>query len=71
MTVKNGCDKVEYPSNCASSNNPNNTDENGDNVLLCYALDNTVNRPNDVKEGKAENNFCKLWKLVNGFDEVF
>ena len=70
MAIENSGNKVEYPCNCASTNNPKHTDNDAESVLLNYALDNTVSCPYDVKEGKAKDDFCDFRELVDSFYEI-
>jgi hypothetical protein len=71
MAVENSCDKVEYPCDGASADNPDDTDNDSEGILVSYALNDTVDCPYDVEEGKAEDDLHKLRKLVNAFYEVF
>ena len=71
MAVENSCDKVEHPSNGASADNPDDTDNDSKGILVSYTLNDTVDCPYDVKEGEAEDDLYKLGELVNALNEVF
>lgn len=70
MTVHNGCDKVEYPCNCASTNDPKNADNGENHVLLNYALNDTVYSPYDVERGDAEKHLSPQREFVNGLEKI-
>jgi hypothetical protein len=71
MAIENSCDKVEYPCDGASADNPDDTDNDSEGILVSYALNDTVDCPYDVEEGKAKDDLCDLGEFVYGFYEVF
>ena len=68
MSVKSCGNEVENPSNGASTDKPKYSNENTESVFFNNPLDYTINCPHNVKEGKAEDDFCDFWQFVNGFD---
>ena len=70
LLIQNKEYKVKHPGNNATENNPEDTHYKHSSIVCASALDNTVNCPNDVKEGKREdnlNNFGKVVKSLNKF----
>ena len=70
MAVHNCCYKVEYPCNCASADDPKNADNGENHILLDYALNDTVDSPNDVESGNAKKHLSPLGKLINGLEKI-
>lgn len=71
MLVKKGGDKVPEPSNSASADDPDDTDNDKHYVILFNALDDSVNSPYEVNTGKREDNLYDPRKVVDCFDEFF
>ena len=68
VLIDNYGNKVDYPGDCACADDPDNTDDNEGHIVFGNTLDNTVNSPDNVKRGNAENDFQNPRKLVEGFD---
>ena len=65
ILVHNGCNEVCNPSNGASADNPKNSHNDKEIILLINSLDYTVDSPDNIKEGEAKNNFCNKGEIVD------
>ena len=68
MTVKYHGYNIEYPTEHRAGNDPKDTDYNKKSIVLGNALNDTVDRPNNVKHGNAENELDKLGEVVDCLD---
>ena len=69
MLVEKSGNKIPDPGNGASADDPDNTDEDEHTVLLANALDYSVNSPNNVERGDAEDKLNYPREVVNSFDK--
>ena len=71
MLIEDGGDKVEQPGDGASADNPDNTDNEGEGILGCNALDDTVDSPNDVEHRDAKDDLGDPRQVIHKLDEFF
>jgi len=60
----NSGNEVPYPSKGTAANYPKNTDDKQQNIALGCALNDSVNCPHDIEEGKTEQNLNDPGKIV-------
>ena len=71
MLVEEGGDDIPKPGDRASAYDPDYTNYDKHRVVICNALDDSVDSPDNVKEGKAKNNLYYPREIVKGFDKIF
>jgi hypothetical protein len=67
LIVKYSTDKVNYPGDRRTENDPKNTYDKKKHVVGISALDYSVNCPDNVDYGKAKNDLSYLGKVVDRF----
>ena len=71
MLVEEGGDDIPKPGDRASAYDPDYTNYDKHRVVICNALDDSVNSPYEVNTGKREDNLYDPRKVVDCFDEFF
>ena len=64
-------DKVDEPHEGDTNKEKDDGDNHANHVVLVKALADSVDPPNDVKCGDAENELKDLRQIVKGFNELF
>ena len=68
MTVKKNGNYIEDPAEYCAGDDPKNTDDNENVILLDKSLNDTVDCPNDVKRGNAKNKLEDHGEIVDCLD---
>ena len=71
MLIKYGSNDVEQPSDGAGTDDPYDTDNEGEGVLVGKTLNDTVDRPDDVEHRNAKDELCDPRKIVNALMSSF
>ena len=71
VLVEKGGDHIPDPGEGASTDYPDETDDDKNGVILVNTLDYSVDSPNEIDSGEAENELYYPRKIVDSFDEIF
>ena len=62
-------DDVDQPQEREADKQQNNAENNTEHVVVAYALDDTVDHPEDIERGDREDQLDDLREIVKRFDE--
>lgn len=71
VSFDQNADKVDKPHEGDTNKEKDDSDNHANHVVLVKALADSVDPPNDVECGDAENELKDLRQIVKGFNELF
>lgn len=70
MVEKNDPDEVKNPADRSAESNPENAKDKMEDIAVFDRAKNTINRPDDINDGQAEQDFDNAGKPIHRFDET-